>query len=74
MRRRPFFNLELHGLDVIDAELDGIPGELVARQADLRVGLDDKLEALDRVLAALVGEREAVTLDDAAAWVHREVA
>lgn len=74
MRPRPLFNLELHGIDLIDAELDGIPGELVARQPDLRVSLDAKVEALDQILAALVAERRAVTLREAAAWVHREVA
>ncbi len=67
MRRRELFNLELHGIDLIDAELDGIPGELVARQPDLRVPLDAKLEALDGVLAALAAERRAVTLRVAAA-------
>ncbi|HVK72359.1 MAG TPA: polysaccharide deacetylase family protein [Kofleriaceae bacterium] len=74
MRKRRLFNLELHGIDLIDAELDGIPGELVARQADLRVPLDRKVEALDQILAVLVQEREPVTLRTAAAWVQREAA
>ncbi|MBZ0232362.1 MAG: polysaccharide deacetylase, partial [Deltaproteobacteria bacterium] len=74
MRPRSLFNLELHGIDLIDAELDGIPGELVARQPDLRVPLDDKLAALDEVLAALVAERRAVTLRQAATWAQREAA
>ncbi len=74
MRRRVLFNLELHGIDLIDAELDGIPGELVARQPDLRVPLAQKLAALDEVLGALVAERRAVTLHQAAAWVQREAA
>ena len=50
MRRRGFFNLELHGIDLIDAEEDGIPGELVARQPDLRSPLARKREALESVL------------------------
>lgn len=74
MRSRTLFNLELHGIDLIDAELDGIPGELVARQPDLRVPLDAKLAALDEVLAALVAERRAVTLRQAATWAQREAA
>jgi peptidoglycan/xylan/chitin deacetylase (PgdA/CDA1 family) len=72
--RQPFFNLELHGIDLVDAELDGIPGELVARQPDLRVPLEQKLAALDEVLAALVAERRAVTLRQAATWAQREAA
>ena len=43
----PFFNLELHGIDLSDAENDGIPPALVARQPDLRVPLARKLAALD---------------------------
>jgi hypothetical protein len=74
MRSRTLFNLELHGIDLIDAELDGIPGELVARQPDLRVPLDQKLAALDEVLGALVAERRPVTLRQAATWVQREAA
>ena len=37
MRARPFFNLEMHGIDLIGADEDGIPAALVARQHDLRV-------------------------------------
>ena len=43
MARRELFNFELHGIDFADAERDGIPGELVERQPDLRVPIDDKL-------------------------------
>ena len=50
MRGRGFFNLELHGIDLIDAEEDGIPGQLVARQPDLRLPLARKRAALDAVL------------------------
>ena len=34
--RAPLFNLELHGIDLADAEADEIPPALVARQPDLR--------------------------------------
>jgi peptidoglycan/xylan/chitin deacetylase (PgdA/CDA1 family) len=74
MGKRRFFNLELHGIDLCGADEDGIPGELVARQADLRRPLADKLAALDAVLDRALHGAEAVTLRDAAAWVHREVA
>lgn len=45
-----FFNLELHGIDLADAEGDAIPAALVARQPDLRRPLRAKLEALDATL------------------------
>jgi hypothetical protein len=45
-----FFNLELHGIDLADAEADGIPARLVAKQPDLRVPLARKLAALDATL------------------------
>jgi peptidoglycan/xylan/chitin deacetylase (PgdA/CDA1 family) len=50
--RAPFFNLELHGIDLADADADEIPPELVARQPDLRRPLAHKLAALDETLAA----------------------
>jgi hypothetical protein len=53
MGRRDFFNLELHGIDLCDAEEDGIPGQLVARQPDLRVPLARKRAALEAVLDAV---------------------
>jgi peptidoglycan/xylan/chitin deacetylase (PgdA/CDA1 family) len=66
--RAPFFNLELHGIDLADAEADEIPPALVARQPDLRRPLAHKLAALDETLAAATaaGARFA-RLDDVAA-------
>ena len=49
--RRPFFNLELHGIDLADAVADGVPPALVARQPDLRRPLAAKWAALERTLA-----------------------
>lgn len=69
--RHALFNLELHGIDGCDAELDGIPGELVAHQPDLRVPVDEKLAILDELLGALVRTRDAVTLATAAAEIQR---
>ena len=74
MGRRRLFNLELHGIDLCGADEDGIPGELVARQPDLRRPLRDKLAALDAVLDRALAKAEAVTLRDAASWVHRTLA
>ena len=50
--RAPFFNLELHGIDLADAEADEIPPALIARQPDLRRPLAHKLAALDETLTA----------------------
>lgn len=47
----PHFNLELHGIDLADAESDGIAPALVARQPDLRIPLVRKRAALDATLA-----------------------
>ena len=54
MRRRlvaacleaPFLNLELHGIDLVDAHDDQVPAALVARQPDLRRAFATKREAL----------------------------
>jgi peptidoglycan-N-acetylglucosamine deacetylase len=66
--RAPFFNLELHGIDLADADADEIPPALVARQPDLRRPLAHKLRALDETLTAAraAGARFA-RLDEVAA-------
>ncbi len=71
MARRPFFNLELHGIDLCDAEQDGIPGELVARQPDLRRSLAEKVDTLDGILRTLVATRTPVTLGEVATEIQR---
>src|SRR5262249_33807657 len=53
MRGRTFFNLELHGIDLIGADEDGVPAALVARQPDLRVSLTHKRRALEATLDRL---------------------
>ena len=67
MRRRPFFNLELHGLDLIDAAEDGIPDVLVQRQPDLRVPLAAKLRALDDTIAQIKETARFLPLREVAA-------
>lgn len=74
MRRRPVFNFELHGIDLADADEDGIPGALVARQPDLRAPLSRKRQALEAVLGQVEGDFELAPLTDMAAWAHRELA
>jgi hypothetical protein len=72
MTRRTFFNFELHGIDFADAEQDGIPGELVDRQPDLRIGIDDKLARLDAILDVIGKQWQFATLAEVAADVQRE--
>jgi hypothetical protein len=71
MAKRDFFNFELHGIDFADAEKDGIPGELVARQADLRVSIEDKLARLEAILDELGKTRSFATLAEIAVDVQR---
>ena len=73
MAGRPFFNLELHGIDLADAIADRIPTELAGRQPDLRVPVDEKR----RRFLISIGELKQqgyrfVTLRAAAAEVQRE--
>ncbi len=67
MRRRGFFTLELHGIDLIDAEEDRVPAQLVARQPDLRLPLARKRAALDSVLAEVQESFQMARLGDLAA-------
>ena len=70
----PFFNLELHGIDLADAETDRIPAALVGRQLDLRVPLARKLDALDATLrqARAAGARFCTLREAAAQMVGPE--
>lgn len=72
MAKRQFFNLELHGIDFADAEKDGIPGELVDRQPDLQLSIDQKLSALGDILDELAKTRDFVTLAEIASDTQRD--
>jgi peptidoglycan/xylan/chitin deacetylase (PgdA/CDA1 family) len=71
MARRPFWNFELHGIDFADAEHDGIPGDLVARQPDLRIPIADKLARLEHLLDDIAAHWTLITLAEAAADAQR---
>ena len=73
MGRRSFFNLELHGIDLADAETDGIPAELCARQPDLRLPLSVKQARFEAILDALTHAFTPVLLRDEAAIAQRTV-
>ena len=61
------FNLELHGIDLADAEPDGYSPALVSHQPDLRVPLARKIAALDATLTeARAAGATFVTLAQAA--------
>lgn len=70
---RPLVNLELHGLDLLDAG-DGLRA-LSAHQPDLRVPVSRKAESLRAVVEVLRGEGyEFVTLHEAATLAHHGLA
>jgi peptidoglycan-N-acetylglucosamine deacetylase len=46
----PFFNFELHGIDLADASGDGLPSVLIGKQPDLGRPLGKKLAALESTL------------------------
>ena len=71
MAGREVFNFELHGIDFCDAEMDGIPGELTARQADLRLPVAEKLARLEAILGDLGRTWTFATLAEVAADVQR---
>ncbi|MFW5921006.1 MAG: polysaccharide deacetylase family protein [Polyangiales bacterium] len=66
VRGRPLVNLELHGIDFADAELDGL-GFLQPHQPDLRRRAADKIAALRTAIGMLrEAGYELVTLSEAA--------
>jgi peptidoglycan/xylan/chitin deacetylase (PgdA/CDA1 family) len=69
----PFFNFELHGIDLADAVEDAIPEAVVAKQPDLRVPLGRKRVALDATLreCRAVGARFQTLREVAAAHAGR---
>jgi hypothetical protein len=67
MRGRPLVNLEMHGIDLADAEADGL-GFLAPHQPDLRKTAADKEAALRAAFEALTEAGYTfVTLAEAAA-------
>ncbi len=53
MAKRDFFNFEMHGIDLCDASEDEMPAPLVARQPDLRVGIETKLSNLSAIIESI---------------------
>jgi peptidoglycan-N-acetylglucosamine deacetylase len=65
VRRLPFLNLELHGVDLLEPA-DGISPELARAQRDLRLPLAAKLARLRTLLSWIARDYEIVTLRVAA--------
>jgi peptidoglycan-N-acetylglucosamine deacetylase len=63
--KESFVSLELHAVDVLDAD-DGIPEALVSAQRDFRVPRAEKERRLSRVLGWLVRDFSCSTLLGAA--------
>lgn len=60
--RRPFVNLEFHGIDLCDLDQDGIDPVLL-KQPDLRVSLEEKLALFRAVLTDLRDQHGVHTLE-----------
>lgn len=71
MQARPFFNLEMHGMDLLGAQQDHLPADLVRRQPDLQVPLAAKWQALASTLERLSADHDIVPLREVADEVHR---
>ncbi|MHB1843848.1 MAG: polysaccharide deacetylase family protein [Deltaproteobacteria bacterium] len=65
MRRRPFLNLELHGIDLMDRS-DGAGDGLPRQQRDLRIPAAQKLARLRALLSWMADDYRLVTLGEAA--------
>jgi len=71
MAKREFFNLEMHGIDLCDADDDGIPSALVGRQPDLRVPATVKMASFAAILDQLLASgAQLSTLHDYAEAAH----
>ncbi len=73
LSKRRLWNLEFHGIDLADAEEDGIPGELVRRQPDLRKSLAEKVAVFGRVLDQMLDLFQFVPTRQAAAEAARRL-
>ncbi len=67
MRRQPFFNFELHGMDLLGADEDDVPEPLRSRQPDLRTPLSQRISTLDGLLTSLQRDRRILPLREVAA-------
>jgi hypothetical protein len=64
LREEPFLNLELHAVDALGRE-DGLPAELVKKQRDLGLPVEENLSKLDAALGRIAADFEPLALEDA---------
>lgn len=67
LRRREFVQLELHGVDFLDAASDGIEPALAGAQPDLRLPWQQKAAAFAAFVARMKATHRCLTLAEAAA-------
>jgi hypothetical protein len=65
----PAVVLNLHAMDLVDPETDGLPRQLVARQPELRIPIGKRLTLLGRVLEQLAARHDPMTCAELAARV-----
>ncbi|MBH25457.1 MAG: polysaccharide deacetylase [Myxococcales bacterium] len=70
-RHRSLFNLEFHGIDLLDTTDEGVPTQLGAHQPDLGVPLEQKLNTYREVFTALRERYTFRTLRDAVLLLDR---
>lgn len=69
LSRVPLFNFEMHAIDLLDANDEGVPEALAKAQADLRVPAHEKLTRLRDLFERLAADADVATLaTHAAAW------
>jgi peptidoglycan-N-acetylglucosamine deacetylase len=60
-KAQPFFNFELHALDVLDGS-DGLPRALLERQRDARIPAARKMERLEQIFRWMGQDSQRLTL------------
>ena len=61
LQRRDILVFNLHAMDFVDAQADGLPRSLVLRQPELRIPVARRMEILAGFFGALVAQRELLT-------------
>ncbi len=67
LRKLPCINFEMHPIDLLDRSDAGVPADLAAAQADLRVGVAAKRRAFRELFVRLRAHADVVTLRSIAA-------
>ncbi len=70
LRKKKFVNLELHGVDFLDAKTDAIEPALARAQLDLRISWEKKASAFAAFISEMKKSHQCLTLSEASrlAW------